>query len=148
MMADVRGTTARGPANIRAFLLTGNQKFQDLFNVMWKKNGVRFAQLQANKHPLSPEQLVSFNKFEAARTKFLPLPDKMFDIRGSKKWNMANYLLVTEAAPRAAKLFNSLLGKKDAKGVRQGGMVANQTKLLNNDADGNKSTISTLLTLE
>ena len=55
MMADTRGTTARSLANIRAFLLTGNQKFHDLFNVMWKKNGIRFGQLKANKHLLTPK---------------------------------------------------------------------------------------------
>jgi methyl-accepting chemotaxis protein len=145
MMADVRGTTARGLANIRAFLLTGNQKFHKLFNVMWKKNGVRFGDLTDNKHLLSPEQLISFNKFAAARTKFLPMPDQMFDIRGSKKWNMANYLLVTEAAPRAGKLLNTLLGENDAEGVRQGGMVSNQNKLLDKDAVGNEKAIEFLL---
>jgi len=55
MMADTRGTTARGLANIRAFLLTGNQKFHDLFNVMWKKNDIRFGDLKANKHLLRPQ---------------------------------------------------------------------------------------------
>ena len=148
MMADTRGTTARGLANIRAFLLTGNQKFHDLFNVMWKKNGIRFGDLKANKHLLTPQQLISFNKFAAARTKFLPLPARMFEIRGSRKWNMANYLLVTEAAPRAAKLFDTVLGKKDEKGVRQGGMVANQQRLLTRDASANEQNIATLSMIE
>ena len=34
MMADVRGTTARGLANIRAFLLTGNDVFHKRFDTM------------------------------------------------------------------------------------------------------------------
>ena len=41
-----------------------------------------------------------FRSFRENRVKFAPLPPKMFDIRGSKKWKMANYLLATEAAPR------------------------------------------------
>jgi methyl-accepting chemotaxis protein len=134
MMADVRGTTARGLANIRAFLLTGDQKFRDRFNVMWTKNKKRFAQLKANRGQLSPAQQKSFDKMDAARTAFLPLPDRMFDIRASKKWNMANYLLVSEAAPRAGKLMNILNGAKQADGTRTGGMVANQKALLNKDA--------------
>ncbi|MBT5457114.1 MAG: methyl-accepting chemotaxis protein, partial [Rhodospirillaceae bacterium] len=134
MMADVRGTTARGLANIRAFLLTGDQKFHDRFNVMWTKNKKRFAQLKANRGQLSPAQQKSFDKLDAARTAFLPLPDRMFDIRGSKKWNMANHLLVTEAAPRAIKLMNILNGAKQADGTRTGGMVVNQKALLNKDA--------------
>ena len=144
MMADTRGTTARGLANIRAFLLTGNQSFKKKFDVMWKKNGVRFGQLKDRYELLSDEQKISFDKFDKARTAFLPLPPKMFSIRGSKKWNMANYYLVTEAAPRAGKLLNTLLGEKDENGVRSGGMTANQKRLLQNDVDLLNSDISTL----
>ncbi len=148
MMADTRGTTARGLASIRAFLLTGNEKFHKAFNVMWKKNGVRFGDLKANKHLLSPEQMVAFKKFEAARAKFLPLPPKMFSIRGSEKWNMANYTLVSEAAPRAGKLLTTLLGPKDENAVRTGGMVDNQKRLLTRDAEANASSIQQLEVIE
>ena len=56
MMADVRGTTARALANIRAFLLSGNPVFKQRFEVMWTKNIARFADLQRNQSLLSPEQ--------------------------------------------------------------------------------------------
>lgn len=148
MMADTRGTTARGLASIRAFLLTGNQKFKNSFDVMWEKNAVRFGDLTKNKHLLTAAQIVSFNNFAAARTKFLPLPPKMFAIRASKKWNMANYLLVKEAAPRAGKLLTSLLGPKAEDGSRTGGMVDNQKTLLTRDADNNASNINNLLTMQ
>ena len=134
MMADVRGTTARALANIRAFLLTGDPKFQDRFNAMWNKNKERFAELKSNRSQLNPVQREAFDKLDTARTDFLPLPEKMFSIRGSKKWNMANHLLVTEAAPRASKLLTILLGPKNTDGVRAGGMVKNQKALLQKDA--------------
>jgi len=148
MMADTRGTTARGLASIRAFLLTGNQKFKKSFDVMWKKNAVRFGDLKNNKHLLTAKQLESFEKFDAARTKFLPLPAKMFAIRASKQWNMANYLLIKEAAPRAGKLLTALRGPKGEDGVRTGGMVDNQKALLNKDADKNAADIETLLVMQ
>jgi methyl-accepting chemotaxis protein len=148
MMADTRGTTARGLASIRAFLLTGDAKFKKSFDGMWKKNAVRFGNLKANKHLLTSAQLQSFKKFDAARTKFLPLPPKMFAIRASKKWNMANYLLINEAAPRAGKLLTSLLGPKAEDGSRSGGMVDNQKRLLTVDAQKNASLISELLTMQ
>ncbi len=134
MMADVRGTTARGLASIRAFLLTGDPKFKKSFDGMWKKNVLRFGHLKAKQHLLSSEQLESFKKFDSARTKFAPLPPKMFEIHGSKQWNMANYTLVKEAAPRAGKLLTILLGPVAEDGARAGGMVDNQRKLLNDDA--------------
>ncbi len=148
MMADTRGTTARGLASIRAFLLTGDPKFKKSFDGMWKKNAVRFGDLKANKHLLTSAQLESFEKFDAARTKFLPLPPKMFSIRASNKWNMANYLLISEAAPRAGKLLTSLLGPKAEDGSRTGGMVDNQKRLLSVDAEKNASLISGLLTMQ
>ena len=50
------------------------------------------------------------------RVKFAPLPPKMFDIRGSKKWKMANYLLATEAA-RAGKLLTHPFGALQPDGL-------------------------------
>ena len=47
---------------------------------------------------------------------------------------MANYTLVTEAAPRAGKLLTILRGPLAADGSRTGGMVDNQRALLNGDA--------------
>lgn len=148
MMADIRGTTARGLANIRAFLLTGDDIFHQRFNVMWKKNKVRFAQLKARRDELSPTQQGSFEKFDVARAAFLPLPAQMFSIRGSEKWNMATYLLVKEAAPRAAALKVILLGAKSADGVRSGGMVENQKNLLINDAHAASNRIGNLKIIE
>jgi methyl-accepting chemotaxis protein len=148
MMADVRGTTARGLANIRAFLLTGDRNFQRKFNVMWTKNKIRFAELKSSIDLFNDAQKTAFAKLDAARTAFLPLPDRMFAIRGSKQWNMANYLLVTEAAPRAGRLMTILSGPKNADGARGGGMVASRKKMLQDDSDANAAEITLLKSLE
>ncbi|MDP6706513.1 MAG: HAMP domain-containing methyl-accepting chemotaxis protein [Alphaproteobacteria bacterium] len=133
-MADVRGTTGLALANIRAYLLSGDKKFADGFSKVWAKNERRFADLGGMTGLLSSSQLEAFGKFSESRAKFAPLPGRMFAIRGSKKWNMANYTLVTEAAPRAGKLLTILLGPVAEDGTRAGGMVDNQRKLLNDDA--------------
>ncbi len=128
IMADVRGTLGLGLANIRAYLLTGDSAFRDKFDTLWAKNERRFRDLEKASGLLGPRQSAAFDVFSKARTEFNPVPSRMFDIRNSRKWNMANYLLVTEAAPRAEKLLEILTGK-DGKG----GMVANQRKLLSDD---------------
>lgn len=122
MMADIRGTTARSLASIRAFLLTGDEKFHDAYNVMWTKNIKRFGDLNKNTGLLSAQQKVSFEKFSKARAKFKDLPPKMFTIRGGKQWNLANYWLGSKAAPRAGKILKTL-----------NGMVTNQNKLSSDD---------------
>ncbi|MBL4614476.1 MAG: MCP four helix bundle domain-containing protein, partial [Magnetovibrio sp.] len=148
MMADTRGTLGLGLANIRAYLLTGEQKFADNFTKLWTKNTRRLADLSRQTHNLSAAQLAAFEVYKAKNAEFIALPQQMFDIRGSKKWNMANYLLVTEAAPRAGKLLTTLLGERDAGGVRQGGMVKNQQKLLQKDSTQNDNAVSSLLMTE
>jgi len=128
IMADVRGTLGLGLANIRAFLLTGEAAYQSKFNTLWAKNQRRFEDLQGASALLSPEQAAAFDTFSKRRSLFNLLPGRMFKIRASEKWNMANYLLVKEAAPRANSLLKTLVGDNG-----KGGMVANQRKLLSDD---------------
>ena len=104
MMADVRGTTGLGLAAIRAYLLSGDKKFVAEFDKLWAKNTKRFKDLSANYSNLSSAQKEAFNEFKKTRAEFAPLPPKMFEIRASKEWNVANYWLGTKAAPEAAKI--------------------------------------------
>ncbi|MCK4865971.1 MAG: HAMP domain-containing protein [Gammaproteobacteria bacterium] len=124
MMADVRGSTGLALANIRAFLLTGDQKFSKTFDKFWATNVRRFADLSRSAHLLSSAQKASFKKFSVARVEFKDLPPKMFKIRGSKGWNLANLWLGTKAAPRAGKLVASLTA-----------MIKNQQKLADTDIE-------------
>jgi methyl-accepting chemotaxis protein len=101
MMADVRGTTGLGLANIRAYLLSGDAKFKTKFNKLWAKNTRRFGDLESNASLLTAEQRVAFDAFRQARAIFAPLPPQMFEIRGSSEWNLANSWLGTKAAPTA-----------------------------------------------
>ena len=147
-MADVRGTLGLSLANIRAYLLTGEEKFVEGFDNLWSKNDKRFADLNSMALLMTTDQKVAFESFSTNRELFSPLPAQMFAIRGSKKWNMANYMLVTEAAPRAGKLLNILLGERDENGVRQGGMVVNQKALLLKDSDAGAAATSLLMNVQ
>jgi methyl-accepting chemotaxis protein len=122
MMADIRGTTARSLANIRAYLLSGNSVFKDRFDTMWTKNIKRFGDLTAQKSLLNAEQKNLFEEFSDARSVFAPLPPKMFKIRGGNAWNVANKWLGTKAAPTAFAIKTEL-----------NKMRVSQHKLLEND---------------
>ncbi len=135
MMADVRGTTARSLASIRAYLLSGKSQFKDSFDVMWEKNIRRFGDLTANKNLFTSEQAELFKKFSQAREAFAPLPPKMFAIRGGKEWNVANTWLGTKAAPTAFAIKEQL----DA-------MASNQKKLLATDMLDSKNRSESLVT--
>ena len=137
MMADVRGTTGLGLAAIRAYLLSGDEKFAEQYKKLWSKNTRRFKDLGKNYANLSSAQKEAYNEFKNIRTEFDPLPPKMFKIRASKEYNVANYWLGTRAAPEAAKITKILEA-----------MVDNQTELLKIDTEGVDSLVSELQNLE
>jgi methyl-accepting chemotaxis protein len=124
MMADVRGTTARALANIRAFLLSGDSKFKKSFQKMWQKNIRRFGDLTSHSSSLNSEQLALFEEFSHAREIFSILPDRMFEIRGGDEWNLANRWLGTKAAPTAFAIKEQLNGMIDSqKNLLSGDMI-------------------------
>ena len=137
MMADVRGTTGLALANIRAYLLSGDMKFEKIFEKLWKKNTKRFADLNANMELLTQEQKQAFKVFSKARELFEPLPKSMFLIRASDSWNQANKWLGSKAAPIAFKIKTQL----DA-------MIANQKTLMTKDIDHASSSIASLVRFE
>ncbi|MCP4000416.1 MAG: hypothetical protein GY727_05865, partial [Gammaproteobacteria bacterium] len=137
MMADVRGTTGLALANIRAYLLSGDEKFKKKFDKLWAKNTRRYGDLSDNTALFSPEQAEAFVAFNSAREKFSPLPPKMFEIRGGNAWNLANVWLGTKAAPTAAVIMEQL---KD--------MSTSQQQLMATDAETVKELSSNLATLE
>ena len=124
LFADSRGSFALGLASIRGYLISGQQSWVDDFNKRWEVNSARLASIDGNRHLLNQAQLKHYQAYVSYRGEFAPLPPKMFEIRGSKKWNMANYLLGALAAPEAGKALKILKG-----------MVQNQNDLVAADVD-------------
>jgi methyl-accepting chemotaxis protein len=146
-MANIRGTMAMGVAAIRAYLLTGDQKFREEFKQLWAQNETAFADLDQRKKSLTPAQLAVWEKLNQARQQFAPLPGKMFEIRGSDRWHMGLYLLRSEALPNATKLIDTFDGEVGADGTRAGGLKASQQQLLKIDAEMVASESNLLVTL-
>ncbi|MBW8014671.1 MAG: DUF3365 domain-containing protein [Planctomycetes bacterium] len=126
MMADVRGTLGLGLGAIRGFLLSGDTKFETQFESLWTKNTQRFEDLTANVDLLIPEQRKAFKIFSETRSKFAPLPPKMFEIRNGQEWNFANTWLGTKAAPTAFAIKKNLEAMADS----QQQLMSDDTKTL------------------
>ncbi len=129
MMADIRGSLGLSLGAVRAFLLSGDEKFHDSFNTLWAKNEKRFGDLSQNLSLLTAAQLESYQNFKSARDEFKVLPPKMFDIRNSDKWNMANFWLGTKAAPTAFKIKDILhkMAESQAKLMKDDMVLAHDT---------------------
>ncbi|MCP4002950.1 MAG: HAMP domain-containing protein, partial [bacterium] len=142
-LADSRGSFALGLASIRAFLIGGETKWREDFENRWKVNSARLQTLEDNRHLFTAKQNQHFETYSKTRKEFEPLPARMFEIRGSAKWNMANYLLGSEAAPRAKKA-HALLNDLTAS---QNKLVAEDALALQNRTTKLKSTVLAALVL-
>ena len=131
--ADMRGSMAMAIGAIRAYLLTADVAFKKEFEELWALNQKKFDALSERRPEMTADQQAAFDALVAARAKFSPLPQKMFEIRASDRWNMAQWFLTNEAAPRANKLLDIFAGTKNSVGSRMGGMVSRQQDNLRAD---------------
>ena len=145
--ADMRGSMAMAIGAIRAYLLTADEAFKAEFIDLWALNQRKFDALETRRSEMTPDQQTAFDALVSARAKFSPLPQKMFDIRASDRWNMAQWFLTNEAAPRANKLLDIFAGAKNAAGSRSGGMVTRQQNVLRADGAAVLAETSFLMTL-
>ena len=145
--ADMRGSMAMAIGAIRAYLLTADVTFKNEYEELWALNQKKFEALSKRKSEMTPDQLKAFDSLVDARAKFSPLPQKMFEIRASDRWNMAQWFLTNEAAPRANKLLDIFAGAKGSAGSRSGGMVSRQQESLKADGAAVLSETNFLITL-
>jgi methyl-accepting chemotaxis protein len=145
--ADLRGSTAMAIGAIRAYLLTADPAFKKEFEELWALSQRKLDALEKRRAEMTPLQHKAFDELTEARAKFAPLPQKMFDIRASDRWNMAQWLLSSEAAPRANKLLDIFGGPKNAAGSRSGGMVSRQQEALKADGAATLAETGFLTTL-
>ncbi len=108
LLADSRGSFAVGLANIRAYLLSGNNRFVNNFHAKWKINKERFKQISDMTDLFNVRQEKAWQTYKRQRHEFSPLPERMFELRRGKDWNLANYWLATRAAPKANAIMDIL----------------------------------------
>jgi methyl-accepting chemotaxis protein len=131
--ADLRGSMAMAIGDIRTYLLTADPSFKKEYEELWALNERKFDALSNRRSEMTPDQQAAFDSLAEARAKFSTLPQKMFEIRASDRWNMAQWYLTGEAAPRANKLLDIFEGSKNGEGGRSGGMVSRQQDSLKAD---------------
>jgi methyl-accepting chemotaxis protein len=131
--ADMRGSMAMAIGAIRAYLLTADVAFKKEYEELWALNQKKVEALTERRSEMTADQQAAFDALVAARAKFSLLPQKMFEIRASDRWNMAQWFLTNEAAPRANKLLDIFAGAKNAEGSRSGGIVSRQQDSLRAD---------------
>jgi len=125
-MSDFRNTLSSTFDELQSFLITGQEEHYQLFQTQWHSNTEEFTMLKKLQYLMLPEQLSAFEKLTASREIFTPLPEQMFDIRRSERWNMTNYLLATEVMPLTEKILGLLAGERNEEGRRDGGLAKSE----------------------
>ncbi len=148
VLADFRGSLAFSAAELRAYLLTGKEKYRKSFLKQWQVNTDKYKLFEHLQYLMTQEQYKAYIKLVDSRKIFAALPEKMFSIRSSKQWNMTNYLLVTQVVPLAEDLLVLLAGERNATGRREGGLASIELQLLIKNADANAKEISRLIQLQ
>ncbi|MDA9432759.1 HAMP domain-containing methyl-accepting chemotaxis protein [Bradyrhizobium sp. CCBAU 51627] len=143
-MADTRGNLAAATAQLRMYLLSGEIAEKEKFSRPWEAFEKGYAAVQSRKELLTSSQQAAFDRITKAKSEFAPLFAKIFALRQSPDWNAPVFLLVTEAAPRAARLLDLLDGPKAGDGTRSGGIKSSQKKMLVQEAGDVQAEIALL----
>ena len=102
--ADSRASFALSLANIRAYLLSGDEKFKANFETLWDKNSQQLKALEGRTDFFTNKQLPLWQEYKSLRDEFYPYVTEMFASRSSADWNKANAWLGTKAAPKAKEI--------------------------------------------
>jgi|SRR5579871_4449805 len=134
LMADMRGNMAAATAQLRMYLLAADKVNKEQFARYWEIFETAYSAMKARTALLTGSQKATFMTFGSAHDAFAPLPEKMFAVRDSDSWNTPVHILMTEAAPLAAKILDLLDGPKNADGLRSGGIKTNQKEMLSRES--------------
>ncbi|MBF0610599.1 MAG: methyl-accepting chemotaxis protein, partial [Magnetococcales bacterium] len=101
-MADLRGGFALAMADLRAFLITGQESLPASFEKNWQRTEGAMAMIQ--RAVLLDEQKEAMATFVKSHGTLKGLSQRIIEIRRGPRWNQSNALLAEEAMPRADKL--------------------------------------------
>jgi methyl-accepting chemotaxis protein len=136
-------------AALRGFILTGKDTFKSDRSSAWQDIDAGSKLMDdLSTHWTNPDNVRAWTDFKSIREEFREAQAKVEAIADPADTKPATAMLVTEAAPRAAKLLSILLGTLQADGTRAGGMVDSQTGMLKADTDANAAATSTLLAIQ
>jgi|GEM_PF-1897693 len=121
-MGDARASFAMGTSNIRAFLLSGDDKWAMQFEQNWMLFDVMEQRLQKTRPYMSPVQMGALDELKQLKAEFKPLQERMFDIRSGKDWNKPTSLVRDKVQPLtddASQLVTAIVAYQQAEGQAQ-----------------------------
>ncbi len=107
-LAETQGAVVRAVSSIRAYLLTGDERFANALDRHWTRAVTRQQELFMADHALSEEQKAEWAAFSKAFRAFRPYPEKIVELRAQPDWNRAQHRMRQELAPLQAEVSAAL----------------------------------------
>jgi methyl-accepting chemotaxis protein len=134
-LADLRQAFALSMASIRAYAMTGDDKFVTAFDKNWTIGSVRVSKLEKLAPLFTKGQQVTFGMMKQQFEKLAKILPEVQKIRASDQWNLAQAKLKSDVVPASDAILDLLSGKPDANGQRHGGLVDRQADSLSQNGN-------------
>ena len=134
-LADLRQAFALSMASIRAYAMTGDDKFVAAFDKNWTIGNVRVSKLETLQPLFTKGQNVTFGMMKQQFAKLGAILPEVQKIRASDQWNLAQSKLKSDVVPASDTILDLLSGKPDANGQRRGGLVDRQADSLSENGN-------------
>ncbi len=102
-MTGLRAALHGGLMEMHSYLTTAQEQHIKNFADRWQALGAGMTTLAAKRRLFTPEQNRQFNQMQQLVGQFQPLPDRLFAMRKSQSWNVAQQRVKDEAGPREAR---------------------------------------------
>ncbi len=117
-LGDSSSSFAAALASMRAYVMSGDQRFSKSFERSWEQNQAAYQLIQEKIALLTVSQRPLWDTYARLRRGFVDLSSRMFEMRDAADWNVANFMLVTKVTPRADRI-KSILNEIAASHRRQ-----------------------------
>jgi methyl-accepting chemotaxis protein len=134
-LGDLRWALSLAQAALRSLIMTGDPQFQKAFDKNWTITVGRITALGKMADQFTVGQATAYKALTTAQEQFAAQPPKLIAIRNSPGWNLAQQSLTAEVTPLANQILDLLSGPLNGEGVRIGGLVDRQAKLLASDGE-------------
>jgi methyl-accepting chemotaxis protein len=101
-MTGLRAALHGSLMEMHSYLTTAQEQHVKNFADQWQNLGAGLTALAAKRRMLTPEQNRQFGQVQQFVGQFQPLPDRLFAMRKSQSWTIAQQKVKDEAGPREA----------------------------------------------
>jgi methyl-accepting chemotaxis protein len=133
--SDLRQAFALAMASIRAYAMTGDDKFVTNFEKNWTISNTRVDMIAKMAPLFTKGQQVTFGMLQQQMGKLAKILPEVQSIRASDDWNVAQSKLNNDVVPTSDAILDLLSGKPDDKGQRHGGLVERQASGLSDSGN-------------